>query len=168
MKSQETVEFNRAKAKGMSSVSSDVLWCPRAKTCHPWTPWVLGTPDCSLSTPAYSGSVASHSQTQNHFCPPRAPELWRDLGHLSQPLYSPTTSTPQYMRSKETIEVNRVKALSTFTCRDCIAPGSQGCTLHEVSSNESIARVTAIWHFLANREELILFVIITMEDILRW
>jgi hypothetical protein len=45
-----------------SVVSRDVLWCPRARTCHPWTQWGSGTTDCSLSSPADWGSVTSHSQ----------------------------------------------------------------------------------------------------------
>jgi hypothetical protein len=43
-------------------VSSDILRCPRARTCHPWTPWGPGTLDCSLSIPVDWSSVASHSQ----------------------------------------------------------------------------------------------------------
>lgn len=59
-------------------------------------------------------------------------------------------------------------ALGTFTSGGCRAPGSQGCTLHRVSSNESVARLTAVGHFLSNLKEfLIHFAITTIGDIWR-
>lgn len=50
-----------------------------------------------------------------------------------------------------------------------MAPGSQGCTLNRVSSNEGVARVTAVGHFLSNwKEFLIQDAITTMVDRWRW
>lgn len=76
-----------------------------------------------------------------------------------------------HTKSQETVEspLNRAECLGTFTCWGCMAPGSKGCTLDQVSSNEIIARFTGIWHFLANRKEfLMFFIIITVVDVFRW
>jgi hypothetical protein len=51
-----------------SVMSSDVLWCPRARICSPWPLWGPGTLDCSLLIPANWGSLASCRQmpTRQH------------------------------------------------------------------------------------------------------
>jgi hypothetical protein len=63
-----------------SMVYSNLLRCPRARTCWFWPLWGPGTPDCSLLTPTDWSSVPSHSQTptlrhgectqsNSHVCP---------------------------------------------------------------------------------------------------
>lgn len=60
-------------------------------------------------------------------------------------------------------------ALGTCTVRGCRAPGSRGRAPQRVSSAESVARLTAVGHFLSHwKEFLVHLVIITMVNTWRW
>jgi hypothetical protein len=77
-----------------SAVSSDILWCPRARTCRPWLPWGPGTLDCSLSTPSDWSSMASHSQTPTQWCGERAA-----VSCVHPPSFSRTKSSARHALS---------------------------------------------------------------------
>jgi hypothetical protein len=66
-----------------SEVSSDVLWCPRAKTCHLWPPRGPETLDGFLSSPV---DWCYHSQTPT-------------LGHVESAWQSPSSACPEHRSS---------------------------------------------------------------------
>jgi hypothetical protein len=60
------------------------FWTASSVSPHTGVPWL---PTARLPT--------RQCREQNYVCPPRALELWRDLGHLSHFLDFPVTGAPQ-------------------------------------------------------------------------
>lgn len=124
--------------------------------------------------------LSPHTHPSSQINETSAPS-WRLGGATTWPLRSSFgMASHDFTRKKETklaceesgtgwVSLRWNKVLGTFTFGGSMAPGSQGCTLHRVSSNESVARLTAVGHFLSSWKEFFIhFVIITMVDMWRW